>query len=127
MVGYVEGEAKERIFESADIVIVPSYAENFAMVVPEALVREVPVISSTGTPWQRMEEMGCGLWVANDPESLAKSIQQMSRMPLRRMGRRGREWVKERFSGDRVGRDMLRCYAEIFNRISGKALAPSSE
>jgi len=127
MVGYVEGEAKERIFESADIVIVPSYAENFAMVVPEALVREVPVISSTGTPWQRMEEIGCGLWVANDPESLAKSIQQMSRMPLRRMGRRGREWVKERFSGDRVGRDMLRCYAEIFNRISGKALAPSSE
>jgi glycosyltransferase involved in cell wall biosynthesis len=110
MVGHVLDEAKERIFQHADVLVVPSYTENFGIVVAEALAREIPVIASTGTPWKRLEEMGCGLWVDNDPESLAKAIERMSQMLLNAMGRRGREWVKECFSGERAAREMLACY-----------------
>lgn len=124
MVGEVFGDAKERLFENTDILIVPSYTENFGVVVAEALAREIPVIASTGTPWNRLEEMGCGLWVDNDPESLAKAIERMSQMSLSAMGRRGREWVKECFSRERVSRDMLACY-EAASRPA--ALKPVSQ
>jgi glycosyltransferase involved in cell wall biosynthesis len=119
MVGHVSGDAKERLFEHADMLVVPSYRENFGIVVAEALVRETPVIASTGTPWERIEERGCGLWVDNASESLAKAIERMSNMPLREMGRRGREWARECFPGDRVARDMIACYKAAHNRVSG--------
>ena len=105
MMGHVSGDAKREFFESADVLIVPSHTENFGLVVAEALAHGVPVIASRGTPWRRVEDIGCGLWVENDPESLAAAIQRISAMPLREMGRRGREWmhgeIRERFSRPR--------------------------
>ena len=110
MVGEVARDAKERVFEHADVVVVPSFTENFGIVVGEALAHGVPVIASTGTPWKCVEQVGCGLWVNNDPESLAKAISCMSHMPLRDMGRRGREWIQEEFSWDPIAWDMKRIY-----------------
>jgi glycosyltransferase involved in cell wall biosynthesis len=120
MIGQVLGETKEQVFERADVLVVPSYTENFGVVIAEALAREIPVIASTGTPWERLEEINCGLWVNNDPRSLAQSIQRISRMPLTEMGQRGRAWVQSNFSGDRVGKEMLACYEEVYNRMSRK-------
>ena len=88
------------------------------MVVAEALAHSVPVIASKGTPWQRVEKMGCGLWVGNDPNSLARAIRQMSAMPLREMGQRGRQWMQDEFSWDRVARDMAELYRNLIARRS---------
>src|SRR3954452_17239518 len=100
MPGAVTGDEKENVFMNADVVIVPSYTENFAMVVAEALAYGIPVIASTGTPWKRLAEMGCGLWVDNQPDSLAQAIKEISRMPLREMGLKGREWMRQEFAGE---------------------------
>lgn len=115
MVGEVRGEKKKQIFENSDLTIVPSYTENFAMVVAESLAHGVPVIASRGTPWRRVEEIGCGLWVENDPESLAKTIEQISRMPLKEMGRRGREWMTKDFSWDERTKDILMVYFKLLD------------
>lgn len=113
MIGEVVGEAKKGFFEHADIVIVPSHTENFGMVVAEALAHGVPVIAGRGTPWRKLEEIGCGLWVDNDPESLAQAIHTMSKMPLREMGQRGRKWMEEEFAWSRVAQDM----SDLYNRL----------
>lgn len=107
MLGDVRGESKERLFESADLVVAPSYTENFCNVVAEALARAVPVIASYGTPWAEIEQAGCGLWVSNDPSSLADAIAKMSTMPLREMGERGRAWIAGRYSWDRYAIQMI--------------------
>ncbi len=83
MVGHVAGEGKRRLFENTDIAVLPSYTENFGAVVGEALAHGVPVIAGRGTPWSRVEEIGCGLWVDNDAESLSRAIVRMADMPLR--------------------------------------------
>jgi glycosyltransferase involved in cell wall biosynthesis len=115
MVGEVVGEAKQQVFENADVVVVPSYTENFGMVVAEALAHGVPVIAGRGTPWGRVEEMGCGLWVDNDPSSLAKAIDLMSRMPLREMGERGRAWVAQEFSWASIAERMAQLYRNFLS------------
>lgn len=116
MVGEVIGKAKERLFANADLLVVPSYVENFGNVVAEALARAVPVIASRGTPWSKVEEIGCGLWVDNDPASLAQAIRQMSRLPLRDMGGTGRAWMQREFGWRRHAQEMLACYERLSDR-----------
>jgi len=111
--GEADREDKEMLFQNSDIVILPSHNESFGMVIAEALAHGVPVIAGRGTPWQRLEEVGCGLWVNNDPESLAKAIEQMGRMPIREMGVRGREWMMREFTWKQRAREMLECYASF--------------
>ncbi len=113
MIGYVSGSEKAKLFEHADVVVVPSYTENFGLVVAEALAHGVPVIASKGTPWQRVEEIGCGLWVDNSPESLAAAIKQISRMPLREMGQRGRDWMQREYSWDLMAKRTMELYASV--------------
>ena len=110
MIGAVHGEAKRTLFDNADIVLVPSYSENFALVAAEALAHGVPVIASKATPWQGLEENRCGLWVDNDAESLAGAIERLSASPLNEMGQRGREWMKREFSWRERAQDMIHAY-----------------
>ena len=118
MRGHVSGVAKREFFESADVLIVPSYTENFGLVVAEALAHGVPVIASRGMPWRRVEEMGCGLWVENDPKSLAAAIQSISTMPLGEMGLKGREWMRTEFNWDSVAHKMVGVYRDLLSRPS---------
>ena len=106
MVGFVQGQEKQKLFHEADVVVAPSHTENFCMVVAEALAAGTPVIASQGTPWKRVEEMGCGLWVSNEPASLTRAIGEISRRPLQEMGARGRQWMQKEFTWKEVGRQM---------------------
>jgi glycosyltransferase involved in cell wall biosynthesis len=113
--GTVVAEAKERCFREADICVVPSFKESFGAVVTEALARAVPVIASRGTPWQQLEELGCGLWVGTEAEDLAQALDRVATMPLTEMGRRGREWMKRDFSWDRTTAKLIQTYRNLID------------
>jgi glycosyltransferase involved in cell wall biosynthesis len=120
MLGAVVGEAKQRLFENADLIVTPSYTENFGNVVAEALAHGVPALASRGTPWRELPERGCGDWVDNDPTSLRAALLQMSRMPLREMGRRGREWMIRDFSWQERAGEIWRLYNKITAAPAGR-------
>ena len=82
------------------------------MAIAEALAHEVPVIASKGTPWEGLNTNGCGLWVDNDPQSLAAAIRKIRTMPLTEMGKSGREWMQRDFSWHSVSNQMLEVYRE---------------
>jgi glycosyltransferase involved in cell wall biosynthesis len=111
--GHVDGHSKHAAFADSDIVIVPSHTENFALVVAEALAHSRPVIASRGTPWQAIETHECGLWVGNDPASLASAIHKLSNCDRVAMGRRGRAWMERDFSWSEQARRMLSLYQEL--------------
>lgn len=119
LAGEVLGDAKERVFQDADLCVVPSFTENFAIVVAEALARAVPVIASRGTPWQAVEDHGCGMWIDNRPESLAVAIARLRSAPLREMGARGREWMQRDFSWDTIGARMMAVYTGLLDHNTG--------
>ncbi len=111
--GRVEGEPRERHFKEADLCVVPSFKENFCIVVAEALARGVPVIASRGTPWARVEEVGCGLWVDNDEASLAEAITRAVSMPRHEMGQRGRDWMEREYSWETIAEQMADQYRQL--------------
>jgi glycosyltransferase involved in cell wall biosynthesis len=116
LAGFVEGDAKTRAFENADICILPSFSENFGMTVVEALSHGVPVIASRGTPWQELNVRGAGDWVANDPHSLARAIDVMAQKNLQMMGQQGRDWMCESFDWNAVARRM----SDVYRKLRGE-------
>lgn len=109
-----QGEAgKQQAFLTSDLCVVPSFSENFCMVVAEALAHGVPVIASKGTPWSRVETHGCGLWVDNSPEQLASAIKAMRDKNLEAMGVKGREWMKEEYVWKKIAIRMRDVYFDL--------------
>ena len=111
--GEVTGPGKAQAFREADICVLPSYSENFGMVVAESLAHGVPVITSRATPWAGVEEHRCGCWVENDPESLADAILRISKEDLPAMGERGRRWMEKEFSWSSTAERMVALYRKL--------------
>lgn len=109
--GLVLGEKKERCFAEADVFVLPTYSENFGIAVAEALARGIPVITTTGAPWQELETHRCGWWVTPGVDGVATGLaaaMAMSRDALAEAGARGKKLVEEKYSWDQIGRDALR-------------------
>ncbi len=54
------GEKRYRYYEVADLFILPSYGENFGIVILEALAHGVPVLTTDRTPWDELIATGSG-------------------------------------------------------------------
>mgnify|MGYP000936408621 CR=1 FL=1 len=78
--GNVEGEQKFQLYADAYYSILVSHSENFGNVVIEALSQGTPVIASHGTPWQKLVDSKAGLWIDNNENEVAKSIDKVLAM-----------------------------------------------
>jgi glycosyltransferase involved in cell wall biosynthesis len=111
--GPIYGPEKLEAYRAADAFVLPSFDENFAVSVAEALASGTPVIASRGAPWAGLEDERCGWWVEQHPESLAAALAVAMALPkdaLQSMGARGRVWMARDFSWDSVAREMLEVY-----------------
>ncbi|MER8479337.1 glycosyltransferase [Mesorhizobium sp. M1163] len=111
--GPVFGEHKTREFAEADLCILPSFSENFGMVVAEALAHAVPVITTTRTPWSGLVGEQAGWWIAPEPSAIAAALDDAFSKPagdLESMGCRGEKWMRRDFSWDAIGRSMVELY-----------------
>ena len=127
MAGEVHGNAKREFFESIDVLLVPSFGESFGSAVAEGLAYAIPVIASRNTPWSRLVEKGCGLWVDNAPESLAAAIVEIDAMPLEEMGLRGREWMAAEFSWDAIAREFCNTYSAMLRGVPAIGAAAAAD
>jgi glycosyltransferase involved in cell wall biosynthesis len=117
--GLVAGDQKEQLFATCDFFILPSHSENFGMVVAEALARSLPVITTTGTPWQLLQPRGCGWWVSPDVDGLALALRQalnMSKSELNQMGAHGRELVTQEFAWEKIGKMAFEAIDWVLNK-----------
>ena len=111
--GPVAGDAKTAAYREADLFVLPTLNENFAITVAEALSVGTPVIATKGAPWRGLAREGCGWWIDHGVEPLAAALAEtlvMKREALQAMGAKGRAWMARDFSWDRVARDMLDVY-----------------
>ncbi len=114
--GALNDEKKWQAYARADIFVLPTYSENFGIVVAEALWAGVPVITTKGTPWQELNERGCGWWVDVSVESLTVALKEamsLDDVQRREMGARGRALVEEKYTWNAVVKAMVKGYEAI--------------
>jgi glycosyltransferase involved in cell wall biosynthesis len=116
--GFLQGEVKDKVLRTLSYLVVPSDFENFGMVVPEALMRGVPVIASKGTPWAELQTHHCGWWVDNDIDTLVYTIREalsLSEAERIAMGKNGQKLIREIYAMEAVASKMSRLYEWILN------------
>lgn len=115
--------AKNQCYASADLFVLPTYSENFGLVIAEAMSCAVPVITTHGTPWQDLETFRCGWWIEIGEEPLFYALQKALATPLetlRQMGLRGRQLIEDKYSWKGPGRQM----ADVYEWLLGRRTKP---
>lgn len=110
---FLSGAEKDRALASLSVLAMPSEFENFGMVIAEALVRGIPCIATTGSPWEELQTYGCGWWVPYSQQDITAAVSaalHTSAAQLKQMGERGRRLVEERYSVEAVARQMKTLY-----------------
>lgn len=103
--GMVQGRQKTSLLRRADIFVLPSYSENFGIVVAEALACGTPVITTMSTPWEQLPIVDAGRWVPPTKQDIGLALQEllgMSESQRKKMGKQGAALVSDNYSWDKV-------------------------
>ena len=117
--GSIDNDKKWDLYRSADLFVLPTYSENFGVVVAEALAAGVPVLTTTGAPWSELQTHRAGWWVEPSPRLLAQALRASTEIPDEEraaMGARGRALVADAYGWDGIAAQMLGVYEWLLGR-----------
>lgn len=114
--GGVYGDRKWELMREADLLVLPTYSENFGIVVAEALASGTPVLTTKGTPWNVLDTAHCGWCVDVTVDAVRSALCKFadtSEDELQQMGLRGRSLVEENYDARSIAREYVKLYASL--------------
>ena len=78
--GPLIGDDLINIYRNSDIFVLPTYSENFGLVVAEALSYGLPTITTQGTPWSLLEKNNAGWWCEPTIEDISEKLKIASNL-----------------------------------------------
>lgn len=73
--GMLRGNIKNDCYKASDLFALPSYSENFGIVIAEAMAAKLPVITTQGTPWKDIKKYNAGWWVKLNQKEINNTLQ----------------------------------------------------
>lgn len=113
--GFLDGTDKKLAFAAADVFALPSYSENFAVAVAEAMACGIPCVVTPGVAISNeIRNAAAGIVVEPDAGLVADAVTRVLAEPenARRMGANARRLVEQNFSPESVGRRLFAVYSE---------------
>lgn len=106
--------------KSADLMVLPTYSENFGIVVAESLAIGLPVITTTGTPWQELNTTRSGWCIEPKVQDLTTTLNKaisLSPGELKEMGQNGRKLIEKKYDIKQIARQIADMYEWREGRI----------
>lgn len=122
--GEVGDDEKWEHYKAADLFVLPTFAENFGVVIAEALAAGLPVITTKAAPWESLTTRECGWWIDVGTEPLVAALREATNLTseqLHVLGQRGRDFAMTEFSWRRAAAEM----SEVYQWMVGAAERPS--
>jgi glycosyltransferase involved in cell wall biosynthesis len=118
MTGRLDDMVKWGAYASAEVFLLPSRQENFAITVAEAMQMSVPIIiSNKVNTWPYVTDAGAGLVL--DEEHIEGRLEEAILLllqdcgTLRLMGKRGQEYARQNLTWAGAATSLLECYDEV--------------
>lgn len=118
--GFMAGADKAAAYRESDLFVLPSYYENFALVVIEAMHAGLPVLTTTGVfIWKTLANQQAAVVCEPTAEALCLNLQRLIADPaLRsRLAKTGKEVAEREFSPGAVRQG----YQDLYHRLAGAA------
>ena len=123
--GYVDNDSAQLrdLYETASIFVFTSEAENFPIVLLEAMAAGAAIITTAGTGCAEVVGDAAILVPPRDPEAIRAALERLGRDPelVARLGRAARERVVARFGWERVIESHLEVYARLEAATAAKS------
>lgn len=101
-----------KLYQAADLFVVPSSVETFAIVAYEAMACGLPVVMTDDLHHLAIGKSGLVQFVAPNPDDLRRIIHHLLNSPEERyfLGKKSAEWVQTHFSWERTLDEHLKLY-----------------
>lgn len=124
VLGWLEGEEKERVIRESTIFALPSYNEGMPMSILEGMGYALPIVSTDvgGISQQVINDENGFLITAGDKDMLKDSLTKLIRSESlkKKMGERSYEIVNKKFNIDNGIVELLKLYEVVGNKYEGK-------
>ncbi|WP_414527067.1 hormogonium polysaccharide biosynthesis glycosyltransferase HpsP [Nodularia chucula] len=114
--GFISGELKASLLQTADLFVLPSYYENFGIAVAEAMVAGIPVVISDQVHiCQQVRDSQSG-WVGKtEVEDFVQLIKEALQNPQQRQqrGLNAQQYALKYFSWSAIARQIIPAYQNI--------------
>lgn len=117
--GFLSGKEKDEALASCSVLAMPSEFENLGNVVLEGLVRGIPCIATTGSPWQELQTYHCGWWVPYTQQDITAAVRDAlncSENGLFVMGANGRKLMEKYYSVMKIAEKMKTLYLWVLGK-----------
>lgn len=110
--GWLRGESLSLEYYKADVIIVPSRWEGFAMVPLEAMKHKIPIIASDSTSLPEAVENNVNglLFESENVDQLVDILSNVTKEELAEMGKAGYTIFKDKFSSEKMADTIFKLY-----------------
>lgn len=117
--GPVFGELKDALLSASDLFVLPSHGEGFSMAILEAMAAGIPVLFTRNCHFPELAACGGGWEIPDRQDDLVRMLHHAAGLEpgrLQSIGENGRTLGKERYTIERVTKELLAVYREALGR-----------
>lgn len=109
-------EKKINTMSDSSLFLLPSKSENFGMSILEALSFGIPVLTTTETPWEKLNKFNAGMVIKFSKENLMSALNfllKMDEKKLYEIGNNGREYAKKYYDIEKIIKEYIAFYKSL--------------
>ena len=117
-IGEIWGDDKEKIFQKANLFVLPTKTENFGIVIAEAMSYGIPVITTKDAPWEIISKKDLGWWIENNNSALLNALYEATNMniiDLFNKGKKAKNFVTKNLSWNIIQKKYIEIYKKLQN------------
>lgn len=115
----VFGRDKYRVYSESSLFVLPTFSENFGMVIAEAMSCGVPVITTKGTPWEILNRKNLGWCIdlsIDNLEQVLKEAMDLGQEELFEKGQKSSLFILDNYQYLSVGEKIKLVYEWILDK-----------